>query len=75
MDYSKDQVWSVVWENTRFDTSVLTTLQQYGAEKYFAKKHAMVNIPDHIRIESLSAAQDVGKFLSEGAGAIASATA
>ncbi len=75
MNYSKDEVWSVVWENTRFDSSVLSDLQQYGAEKYFAKKQAMIDIPEHIRINEDSAAQDVGKFLSDGAGAIASAIA
>lgn len=74
MDYSKGEVWSVVWENTRFDNSVLTQLQQYGAEKYFAKIHAMVNIPEHIRLQDSSAA-DAGKFLSDGTGAIASTVA
>jgi len=70
--YSKDTMWSVVWSNTRFDNSTLADLQQYAAEKYFAKKQAMVNIPPPMR-EEVSPAVDVARFLSDGAGVIASA--
>jgi len=69
--YSKDTMWSVVWNNSRFDSSTLADLQQYGAEKYFAKQNAMVNIPPPMR-EDVDPAVDVARYLSDGAGIIAS---
>ena len=69
--FSKDTMWSVVWNNSRFDNSTLGDLQQYAAEKYFAKKNAMINIPPPMR-EEVSPAVDVARFLSDGAGVIAS---
>lgn len=69
--HSKDTMWSVVWNNARFDNSTLGDLQQYGAEKYFAKQNAMINTPPPMR-EDVSPAVDVARYLSDGAGIIAS---